>query len=133
MKLKKTVSLLSILVMLMTICGGIGVTADEMSEFVVSVEFTEAFGDASSEDISTVYVSASGSDQNSGASSDAPLATFAKAYEKGATNIIIVGSAVYSEAPSEYEGTVTVTGLTADATLSLPGTVSIKGNLTINI
>ncbi len=89
-------------------------------------EFTEMQKDK------VLYVSASGSDSAAG-TENAPLKTMTKAYESinELKEIVIVGTVEYKDAPSNYEGVLTVSGA-AGATLTLPSEVSLKGDLTLS-
>lgn len=80
-----------------------------------------------------LYVSETGSDDNSGETADAPLATLAKAYESlwELKEIVISGTVAYTDAPSEYEDQLFISG-TDGAVLTLPSTVSLNGALSID-
>jgi len=82
----------------------------------------------------TLYVSASGSDSNSGESADAPLKTLAAAQERAAfaKEIILLDSATYTDASDAYQEPLTIRGNTGAEVLTLPAEVSLKGQLKLD-
>ncbi len=99
---------------------------------VYSEEEHDLFSNSSSKSIEEikVYVSAAGT--GDGTSVDAPT-TLSQAYGKieDSLKIIITEDITYEDAPEEYDGDLFISGLTGMEKLTLPETVSIKGNLTI--
>lgn len=93
----------------------------------------ELFTNATQKEIKErkIYVSENGT--GDGSSADAPT-TLSAAYAQldENPNIVIVSNVTYSDAPSAYSETLTITGLTGTEVLTLPATVSIKGNLAID-
>lgn len=81
----------------------------------------------------TYYVSSSGSNSNSGITKSSPLASISEAYKKDSKDktIIVLDGMTYSDAASKYSCNVTIKGDTGSVVLSLPSTVSLKGNLKI--
>lgn len=81
----------------------------------------------------TYYVSSSGSNSNSGITKSSPLASISEAYKKDSKDktIIVLDGMTYSDAASKYSCNVTIKGDTNSVVLSLPSTVSLKGNLKI--
>ena len=98
-----------------------------------SADEHELFTNASQKEIKErkIYVSENGT--GDGMSADAPT-TLSAAYEQldANPNIVIVGNVTYSDAPSAYTQDVTITGATGTEILTLPATVSINGNLSID-
>lgn len=81
-----------------------------------------------------VYLSSSGNDANSGTSSQSPLKSFSAAYNKlkEGGEIVLLTDMVYSDTTADYDGNISVKGETSSVKLTLPQTVSIKGNLEID-
>jgi len=82
-------------------------------------------------DEAKIYVSAAGTGDGTSASNPT---TFAGAYEKidEILEIVITEDVEYQEAPATYYGDLRISGLKGTEKLSLPETVSIKGNLEID-
>ena len=93
----------------------------------------ELFTNATQKEIKErkIYVSENGT--GDGSSADAPT-TLSAAYAQldENPNIVIVSNVTYSDAPSAYTQNVTIKGATGSEVLTLPETVSINGNLTID-
>ena len=79
-----------------------------------------------------LYVSETGSDENSGETANSPLATLNKAYESlwELKEIVVSGTVAYTDAPA-YEDELIISG-TDGAVLTLPSTVSLNGALSID-
>ena len=76
------------------------------------------------------YVSSTGTASNSGATESAPT-TFASLYSKTGSEkeIVVIDDMTYTNASSAYSGKVIIKGKTAGVNLTLPSTVSLKGDL----
>ncbi len=84
-------------------------------------------------DAATFYVSSSGTASNSGLTESLPT-TLASVYAKADNDkeIIVLNDLTYTDATSAYSGKVTIKGKTASVNLTLPSTVSLKGDLEID-
>ena len=87
------------------------------------------------ESVKTIYVSTTnGNNQSTGETEATAVKTLATAYSKlnGNGNIVLLDNITYSEAPAAYTGNISIKGKTSEVQLTLPSTVSIKGNLEID-
>ncbi len=77
----------------------------------------------------TVYVSSSGSAENTGASAAEPT-TLEKAYSLADSidTIVLVDDITYSEAPA-HDGVITIKGNTSDVVLTTSANISVKGDI----
>ena len=91
----------------------------------------ELFTNATKTEEVKVYVSENGT--GDGMSINSPT-TLSEAYKMigDVYNIVITDNVIYTDAPSAYSETLTITGLTGTEVLTLPETVSINGNLAID-
>lgn len=100
---------------------------------IYSEEDYDIFSNASTKEIdeAKIYVSAAGT--GDGTSVSTPT-NFAGAYEMidEILEIVITEDVEYQEAPATYYGDLRISGLKGTEKLSLPETVSIKGNLEID-
>ncbi len=98
-----------------------------------SADEHELFTNASQTEINEkkIYVSENGSGDGSNESSPTTLSLAYEQLDEN-PNIVIVGNVTYSDAPSAYTQNVTISGATGTEVLTLPATVSINGNLSVN-
>ncbi len=102
-----------------------------------SDEYT-LYSNAASKDLSegktrTIYVSSTGSSTNIGETSSEPT-TLAAAYKiiDAVKEIVLMDSIAYEDAPQNYAGGLTIKGYSGSEVLTLPSTVSLKGDLKLD-
>ncbi|MBQ7901893.1 MAG: hypothetical protein IJ365_08045, partial [Clostridia bacterium] len=93
-----------------------------------------SFGETKPEAIDVYVDPANGSDTNKGTSADKAFKTLSKAYSFAGfdKNIVLLGDTTFADAGSAYTENITITGNTGSETLTLPTSISLKGNLTIS-
>ena len=93
-----------------------------------------SFGETKPEAITLYIDPTNGSDSNKGTSADKAYKSFSKAYNYAGYDkkVILLGDASYSDATAVYADNITIEGKTGAETLTLPTSVSLKGNLTIS-